>query len=244
MGVVGGSMMLALLLYPLRKHWGRLRGAGPIRHWFRLHMVLGICGPLIVLFHSTFRVGSLNGRIALYSMLIVAASGIAGRFIYARIHAGLYGQQLSLRDLDNALANSVESMNQLWLRAPKVRDRLLAFRDHALRVSHGEEATRIVRLRHFMTLGIRSSFLRLSVNGELRRVLDDASARERWSARRLAHERRDANEQVARFVAAVQGVARLSAWVRIFAWWHVAHAPLVYLLALSAVAHVVAVHMY
>jgi hypothetical protein len=35
-----------------------------------------------------------------------------------------------------------------------------------------------------------------------------------------------------------------SAWERLFALWHVAHVPFVYILALSAVAHVVAVHAY
>ncbi len=50
-------------------------------------------GPLLILAHSTFRVGSLNAGVALYSMIIVALSGIVGRFIYSRVNRGLYGEQ-------------------------------------------------------------------------------------------------------------------------------------------------------
>ena len=42
----------------------------------------------------------------------------------------------------------------------------------------------------------------------------------------------------------IQRIAQFSAWERLFSWWHVAHVPFVYLMLLSAVAHVVAVHAY
>ena len=35
-----------------------------------------------------------------------------------------------------------------------------------------------------------------------------------------------------------------SAYERLFALWHVAHIPFVYLLVVSAIVHVVAVHAY
>jgi hypothetical protein len=52
-------------------------------------MIMGIGGPLLILMHSTFQVGSLNAAVALYSMLLVAGSGVVGRFIYVRVHRGL-----------------------------------------------------------------------------------------------------------------------------------------------------------
>jgi hypothetical protein len=42
----------------------------------------------------------------------------------------------------------------------------------------------------------------------------------------------------------LQRIAQFSAWERLFSWWHVAHVPFVYLMVLSAIAHVVAVHAY
>jgi NADH:ubiquinone oxidoreductase subunit 2 (subunit N) len=41
-------MMLALLLYPLRKRLRILHFLGPTKVWFRTHMILGLVGPLLV----------------------------------------------------------------------------------------------------------------------------------------------------------------------------------------------------
>ncbi|HJV61433.1 MAG TPA: hypothetical protein VJ743_10850, partial [Albitalea sp.] len=81
LGVAGGVAMLLLFSYPLRKYVRVLHRWGQVKWWFWVHMALGITGPLLILVHSTFRVGSLNAAVALYSMLIVALSGIVGRFI-------------------------------------------------------------------------------------------------------------------------------------------------------------------
>ena len=45
-------------------------------------------------------------------------------------------------------------------------------------------------------------------------------------------------------LASVMRVALFAAWERVFALWHVAHVPFVYLLVISAVVHVIAVHAY
>lgn len=99
LGIVGASVMLALLLYPLRKRVRAMRAWGSVAAWFRLHMVLGIVGPVLVIIHSNFEIQSLNAAVALYSMLIVSASGIVGRYIYGRIHRGLYGGKLEAKEL-------------------------------------------------------------------------------------------------------------------------------------------------
>jgi hypothetical protein len=46
------------------------------------------------------------------------------------------------------------------------------------------------------------------------------------------------------YVRAVQQVAQFGAYERLFSWWHMLHVPFLYMLVLSAIAHVVAVHMY
>ena len=77
--------MLALLLYPLRKHVPWMRGAGSVSHFgFDSHMALGLIGPTLILYHANFGLGSANSNVALWSMLIVAGSGLVGRFFYAK----------------------------------------------------------------------------------------------------------------------------------------------------------------
>jgi hypothetical protein len=53
-----------------------------------------------------------------------------------------------------------------------------------------------------------------------------------------------ATQLVDDYLDAVQRAAQLAAYERIFSLWHVLHVPLVWLLVLSAIAHVVAVHAY
>ena len=98
-GIAGLSLMGLLLLYPLRKHWKPLKKALPIRYWFRMHMVFGILGPVLIIFHANFHGGSINSIVALTSMLLVAGSGLIGRFVYRQIHRGLYGEAIRYSDL-------------------------------------------------------------------------------------------------------------------------------------------------
>lgn len=80
--------MLLLILYPLRKRFRILHGLGRVTSWFRIHMVLGILGPTLIILHSNFKIGSLNSRLALFTMLVVVASGIVGRYLYSQVHKG------------------------------------------------------------------------------------------------------------------------------------------------------------
>src|SRR5882724_4116340 len=54
LGITGGSLMLLLLLYSARKHFRWLGFLGSVARWFRFHMVLGILGPICILYHSNF----------------------------------------------------------------------------------------------------------------------------------------------------------------------------------------------
>src|SRR3972149_3958430 len=63
LGIIGGVMMLLLLLYPLRKKASFMRNWGHVKYWFRAHMVMGILGPVFILFHANFRIGSTNSTV-------------------------------------------------------------------------------------------------------------------------------------------------------------------------------------
>ncbi|TXT38870.1 MAG: hypothetical protein FD135_2530 [Comamonadaceae bacterium] len=132
-GVVGGVMMLLLFTYPLRKHFNFARNWGRVKWWFLVHMLLGIGGPLLILLHSTFRVGSLNAAVALYSMIAVAVSGVIGRFIYARVNRGLNAEQISLRDLKTKAGLQKEDARSRLSFAPTVQIQLVVFEDAQIR---------------------------------------------------------------------------------------------------------------
>lgn len=83
-GVAGSVLMLlTATLYPLRKlrtdaRWGASAA------WLRFHMVTGLVGPYLVLLHSSLRFSGLAG-VTLVLTALVVASGVTGRYLYARV---------------------------------------------------------------------------------------------------------------------------------------------------------------
>src|SRR5262249_55531378 len=133
LGIIGGSLMLLLFLYSARKRIPWLRFLGPSAHWFRFHMVLGVLGPLCILYHSNFALGATNSNVALFCMLTVAGSGLIGRYIYARIHHGLYGSKLTLGELRKG-ADNLRTSSGTFAFLPELADRLERAEKHLLNV--------------------------------------------------------------------------------------------------------------
>lgn len=111
LGVVGSSMVLLLLLYSLRKRVRALRRLGPLARWLDVHIFLGLVGPLLVVLHSSFKV---QGLVALsfWSMVVVALSGVVGRYLYLQIPRTRAGEALSLQEverLDRALGERLRA---------------------------------------------------------------------------------------------------------------------------------------
>ena len=238
--VTGGLMMLTLFTYPLRKYVGFMRGMGKVKWWFWLHLFLGIAGPWLILVHSTFRIGSLNAGVALFSMVIVVASGVVGRFIYVRVHRGLNGEMTSLTELRER-AGLVESDARSRLHfAPEVEAALLAFEQKELKAGAGWAT----HLRRVFVLPLMQKLTYWRCVAELRRRLRATAAQKGWPDDALARRERRSRRLVERYLDAVVRVAQYTAYERVFALWHVAHLPFVYLLVISAVVHVVAVHAY
>jgi hypothetical protein len=228
LGVVGLALMAMLLLYSLRKRVAALRGVGSLPGWFRSHMVLGIVGPTAILFHANFQVHSLNAKIALYAMLTVAASGFFGRFIYTRVHAGLYGQRETLRELTVKAAESRALLDASIRSFASAEDVVRRFEERALRPDRGV----LSRIVDAFSVPIRARF----VLGRARALLAKSAADERWLP--------EAEALLRAHLSAVSRAASFELWETIFSAWHTLHFPLSAALFLAAAIHVLAVHAY
>ncbi len=240
LGVAGGTMMLLLFTYPLRKHFGFTRDWGRVKWWFLGHMFLGVGGPLLILLHSTFRVGSLNAAVALYSMLAVAASGVIGRFIYARVNRGLHGEKASLRDLQTRAGLEEADTRSRLAFAPQVEARLMAFEQGELRARAGW----MTYARQVFWLPVQQWLTYRRCVADLHRILRAMARQGNWTKDDLAKRERNSGKLVAKYLHAVTRVAQFNAYARLFSLWHIAHIPFVYLLLISAFVHVMAVHVY
>lgn len=240
LGVAGGSAMLVTFLYPLRKRVPVMRHWGAAKYWFAIHMVCGIGGPLLVILHTGYAIGSINAAVALTSMLLVAGSGIVGRFIYLHIHRGLSGAHWTLGELQAVVGFSSGEVHSKLAFAPRVEQALQQFRDLALNPGRG--AWR--RAWHFASLPARAQLARRHCRRELDIALKAKAAALKWERPELERRRRKGAKLIDNFLDAVVTAAQFQTYERLFSLWHVLHVPLVWMLVVSAIVHVVAVHAY
>lgn len=236
LGLAGGSLMLMLLLYPIRKHAGFMQEWGRLKYWFLAHMVGGILGPLLVLFHSTFRVGSFNAGVALGSMLLVVASGLVGRFLYRRVHHGLYGSRATLQETQRLLQEQLAALELELRRLPELRAEVERF----VTLAAAEPPKRVGRLIHFVTLGWQRARAWRGIRRAAQRVARPQLNRLSSPGDPL----RSLLQTIDRTLRAAQNAAQFSAYARLFSLWHVVHIPFLCMLVITAIIHVVAVHAY
>ena len=240
LGLAGGLMMLSLLLYPLRKRVRALDRLGRMETWFRYHMFMGIGGPVLILFHSTFKTGSMNASIALYAMLLVALSGVVGRFVYRHIHRGLYGRELTLAELEAELKDRQGSIGSVFELQPNIEHRLKEF--HQLAFAELDSTSQ--RIWRFMTLLHKGKSLSRRIRHDAKKVLAAEAKKQNWPYAQLILNYSLAKRQIDDYVYAIIRLAQISSWTKLFSLWHIAHVPFIYMLVFSGIAHVIAVHLY
>lgn len=228
LGLAGGVLMFMLLLYPLRKHVGFMQEWGRLKYWFRAHMVGGILGPLLVLFHSTFRVGSFNAGVALGCMLLVVASGLVGRFLYRHVHHGLYGCRTTLREAQQALHGDLAAVDAALHTVPLLRQEV----ERYVALAGAEPSDWRGRAAQFIALGWK----RRSAWRRIRHLARQSPASPEHLASLL--------QVIDRTLRAAQQAAQFSAYERLFTLWHILHIPFLCMLVITAIIHVVAVHAY
>ena len=240
LGIAGSGLMLALLIYPLRKRMPSLRAIGSVPFWFRAHMILGVFGCVLVLWHANFQLGSLNSNIALFAMLVVAASGIVGRYLYSRVHRGLYGRKAAVGEI---LADAAALRGSL--------DADLHFAGHVLaelnsftRVGMAAPKGVLTGLFLLPAISLQGALLRMRLIAEARRVITAEGKRLGWS-RHVRHRMlAQTAELVTLHVAAIKKAAAFAFYERLFGIWHVLHVPLFFLLVIAAIIHVYAAHFF
>jgi hypothetical protein len=236
LGIIGGSLMLLLMLYPLRKHLRIMRRMGSTKYWFRIHMLFGVLGPVCILFHTGFQLGSLNSNVALFCMLVVATSGLIGRYFYTRIHHGLYGRKASLQELQQHSRLIGDALVEKLKTTPWILERIQRFETSVSRQS----TSLIGSLWTLLSLGLRTWLLylifRSSSDAKRYSLSNDYTLNRRY--------RTHLNRHIGAHLASIRKVAEFHFYERFFAIWHVVHYPLFLMLVVSGVVHVIAVHMY
>jgi hypothetical protein len=223
LGIIGSLMIIAgVALYSTRKRFRRFHSLGKVSGWLQVHIFLCLLGPILVLYHTTFKIGGV-AAITLWTMLSVVASGIVGRFLYALIPRNLNGTEMTLEEIRQALS----STDSLLLSSPEGK---------AL-VSEIDDAFATVKKPSTIGEAI-SIFLRIrTIRAALGRRIDEILARPHIGTGDLHHIRRMA----AKKAALLQRSLVLNQTERLFYYWHVIHLPFTVIMFITLAMHVVVV---
>jgi hypothetical protein len=98
LGFLGTFLMLfGVVIYILKKRYRNFLKGIRLKYLLEFHIFLCTMGPILVIFHSAFKVGGIVS-VAFWSMLAIVLSGVIGRYIYVQIPKTIEGRTLSLQE--------------------------------------------------------------------------------------------------------------------------------------------------
>lgn len=227
-GFAAVAIFLFLWLYPIRKRARWLAWTGSIARWLDVHVLAALVLPLLAAVHAAWRFGGLIG-LGFWSMMVVWASGIVGRYLYARIPRGKAGIELTLEEIGSRQQALLDQLaKQTGLDREVIESTLAPGRAPAEQ------------------LGIWRTMLRLVTDDFARRR---AARRLRRLYRRSGVGRRKHDRQTLqgvlhlarREMALTQQTRMLDATHEVFRLWHVLHRPVAVAALAAVLVHVAVV---
>jgi hypothetical protein len=202
-------------------------------------MVLGVLGPLCILYHSNFSTGATNSNVALFCMLLVSGSGLIGRYIYSRVYGGWYDHKLTLEELQET-AEQLRKQTSSVAVLPELLGAIEAEEKRLFRPARNPLGAVLFPV----TIGLRSVMARWRLQSVIRRMIVQAA---RQSPTLAAHGTRLTNTAMnyaARRLDSARRVREHGLYVQMFSLWHVAHVPFFIMTLIAGVVHVISVHVY
>ena len=212
MGIVGTlMMMIGVFGYQARKYMRALSRVWVLKHWLEFHIFLCTLGPILVLFHTSFKFGGLVS-ISFWSMVAVVASGVVGRFIYLQIPRTIQGRELSLNEIRGMQSELTDKL-QGELSTEKMTEIL------AMTKREGEAKGMIAQyladwtLKNSIKSQLKNSGLR---NKRLKNVMALVSSELNMNRK----------------------IERLQVMQKLFNYWHVIHLPFAIIMLVIMLIHV------
>lgn len=224
LGIVGSAMLVGMLAYSARKRIRAMHELGKLSVWLRVHIFFGIAGPLLITYHTAFK---LRGIVAIsyWCMIIVAISGVLGRYIYAQIPKAISGRELKhqeiTRELERLHAKLAELVDPFHMR------RIVAAMTFPNRVTQSSLVALIAMLRDDL---VRRPRRRAQLAG----ILNDLHGLPHGARRRIY---RAANE----IELLQRRIVLLRSSRSLFKYWHVLHLPLAQTMYITMIIHILVV---
>lgn len=209
-GIIGTALIMAgVAIYSARKRVRFLSNIGKVKHFLEFHIFLCVLGPILVTYHTTFKIGGLVA-VSYWCMVAVVASGVIGRYLYVQIPKGIQGNELSADELAQRGTRIFELLQK----------------------TYGVELNVIRTLDSFATPPIKPSEMSLWDVASFF-VVNDLTRRIRIRALVGGLRRRGVNPKMLRAIRSlanqravlIRRVAFLEQLRQVFHYWHVIHLP-------------------
>jgi hypothetical protein len=212
-------MIVGVLIYMARKRFRALSRLGILRHWLEFHIFLCTLGPILVLFHTSFKFGGLVS-ISFWSMVAVFLSGIIGRFIYIQIPRTIEGRELSLNEV-RGLTGSI---------GDEIR-KLAALNDEDYKIIIDSTKKNTGSQKHnFFTSFIYNLFDDQATIRGIKTILSRNKITKPYQKQILALVKSE--------LSLKHRIERLLTMQNLFKYWHVAHLPFALVMLIIMVIHV------
>ncbi len=222
-GIIGSLLIFTgVVLYSSRKRLRFLRGAGPISVYLQFHIAVCLLGPVLVLYHTTFKFGGLVA-VSVWSMLAVVFSGVIGRYLYRQIPRSLQGHEMTQAEMDHESAQMRATLLSTSGMPPETLDQLDAL---VLSRESGGGRGFLAYLRQVVTFDLRTRWRVNLYRGELRR----------WGVR--SSDQHMLVQLALRRSALRSRMIALEHSRRIFHLWHVIHLPFATIMFVIVLVHV------
>ncbi len=220
-GIFGSaSMLIGVLIYMLRKRFRAFFKLGLLKHWLEFHIFLCTIGPVLVLFHTSFKFGGIVA-ISFWSMVAVFLSGIVGRFIYIQIPRTIEGRELSLSEVTNMKTDVEGILNNNISIDSKSYEEITELTKKKVGLYHG----------NFLVSYIKAYFNDRNSIARVRIILKKNNLKR--------SEYKDIIKLLKNEISLNRKIDRLTTMQQLLKYWHVVHLPFAFIMLFVMIIHVV-----
>jgi hypothetical protein len=222
-GIIGTAMItIGVIMYSSRKRVRAFRQIGKIKYFLEFHIFLCLIGPVLVLYHTTFKFGGLVA-VSFWSMSAVAFSGVLGRYLYQHIPKNIEGNELSAKELEEKGKMMLDSLHSTYaLNEQAVK----ALRELGKPMAHIDEAGLFTLLWYLL----------ISDLSQKRRIMLIKNTLNKYSVDK--HSMKKVVAIVNDHIVFQQRIAVLEKVQEIFHYWHVIHLPFSIIMFVVLLVHV------
>ena len=210
LGTIGIVLMLAMLTYSIRKKFPRADWLGPIPAWLLFHIICGVMGPTLILLHIGLVFPTGLAAIGFWCMVLVALSGLFGRYVYGHFPRTAAGLEMDLSKAQETLTD---------LRAQLVAD---------TSGGNAEEIMAAVKLARNVDIEVRNPIQLVLLTVEIKR----RKAKIKRCLRRASLPHGVRQTAIVTLTGQLKMKQSLEAWTvsrRLFRYWHLFHLHLLFL---------------